>query len=37
MDALTTLIFAIAILATADVAAVRLERDGRRSDRRPRR
>ena len=34
MDALTTLIFAIAFLATADVAAVRLERNGRRGGRR---
>jgi hypothetical protein len=34
MDALTTLILAIAVLATADVAAVRLERDGRRKGRR---
>jgi hypothetical protein len=36
MDPVTTLIVAIALLATADVAAISLER-GRRGARRPRR
>ena len=34
MDPLTTLIMAIAFLATADIAAIRLNRDERRSARR---
>jgi hypothetical protein len=35
MDAVTTFILAIAILATVDVAALQLGRSSRRSSRRP--